>query len=72
MQSSDAIRQTTGNSNFLEYLERLNFLYWCSRFPEEVKRYAGHATFERLREKYKADISRIEKVARICSGLEEL
>jgi len=70
MQGSDSICQTMDTSQFREYLERLNFLYWYERFPEEVELYADHATYKRLREKYAADISGIDTVARICMGLE--
>jgi len=67
-QTKDADQPISSNSK--EYLERLNFLYWYERFPEEVELYANHATCKRLREKYAADISSIDTVARICMRLE--
>lgn len=59
-----------GTDSTREYLERLNFLYWYERFPEEVRLHADHPTCKRLREKYSAAISHIDAAARICSGLE--
>lgn len=44
------------NSVCKEYLERLNFLYLCEQFPDEMVRHAGHATYKRLCAKYGTEI----------------
>lgn len=68
MQGMDSACQTIDANR--EYLERLNFLYWYERFPEEVRLHADHPTYKRLREKYRTAISRIDTMRCICSGLE--
>lgn len=59
-----------GTDSTREYLERLNFLYWYERFPEEVRLHADHPTCKRLCQKYRTAISRIDTMRCICSGLE--
>ena len=57
MQVSDSTYQATGinrskNFRFNEYLERLNFLYLCEQFPEDLAQHTGNEIYKKLCRKY--------------------